>query len=137
MNQAFRPPTQTLHGVTALDWSPRFETAGPDCAHALRDHRINSARFDAWATRYRERMRAEHSVDAQRRVSMSAVNPKYVPRHYLAEAAIRTAADQRDYSEITRLHEVLGRPFDEPPQHEAYAAPAADWAAGIEVSCSS
>ena len=114
-----------------------IESAGPGGDHALRDHSLNPARFDAWSARYRERLRAEHSADAQRRVLMNAVNPKYVLRNYLAEAAIRKAADQRDYSEIARLHQVLRRPFDEQPQHEAYAAPAPDWAAGLEVGCSS
>jgi len=114
-----------------------LESAGTGGDRVLRDHSLNPARFDAWALRYRARLCAEDSVDSQRRVAMNAVNPKYVLRNYLAEAAIRKAADQRDYSEIARLHDVLRRPFDEQPQYEAYAAPAPDWAAGIEVSCSS
>ncbi len=42
-----------------------------------------------------------------------------------------------DYSEITRLHTLLLRPFDEQPEFEAYAAEPPDWARQIEVSCSS
>jgi uncharacterized protein YdiU (UPF0061 family) len=68
---------------------------------------------------------------------MNAVNPRFVLRNYLAEVAIRKAADDRDYSEITRLHQVLRRPFDEQPGNESYAAPPPDWAGKLEVSCSS
>ena len=68
---------------------------------------------------------------------MNAVNPKYVLRNYLAEIAIRKAADERDYSEIARLHALLRQPFDEQPENQAYAASAPDWASRLEVSCSS
>ena len=50
---------------------------------------------------------------------------------------VRRAADERDYSEVNRLHALLTRPFDEQPEYEAYAAEPPDWARKIEVSCSS
>ena len=54
------------------------------------------------------------------------------------EAAIRKASDgERDYTEIARLQQVLSRPFDEQPEFDSYAQPAPDWAANLEVSCSS
>jgi uncharacterized protein YdiU (UPF0061 family) len=68
---------------------------------------------------------------------MRRVNPKYILRNHLAEVAIRSAADSRDYSEVNRLHRLLMRPFDEQPENEAYAAEPPDWARKIEVSCSS
>jgi uncharacterized protein YdiU (UPF0061 family) len=68
---------------------------------------------------------------------MRAVNPKYILRNHLAEIAIRRAVDERDYSEVDRLHALLARPCDEQPQHAAYAAEPPDWARRIEVSCSS
>jgi uncharacterized protein YdiU (UPF0061 family) len=68
---------------------------------------------------------------------MDRVNPKYVLRNYLAETAIRKAADERDYSEIERLMLVLARPYDEQPAMQAYAEPAPQWASALSVSCSS
>lgn len=65
------------------------------------------------------------------------MNPRYVLRNHRADAAIREAAYQRDYPEIARPHDLLGRPFDAQPRREAYAAPAPDRAAGLEVGCSS
>ena len=67
---------------------------------------------------------------------MDAVNPKYVLRNYLAQVAIEKA-QKKDYTEVARLLSVLRRPFDEKPEHEAYAALPPDWASHLEVSCSS
>jgi uncharacterized protein YdiU (UPF0061 family) len=67
---------------------------------------------------------------------MNRVNPKFVLRNHLAQAAIEKA-QQKDFSEVKRLHQILQRPFDEQPEHEAYADLPPDWAASISVSCSS
>ena len=67
---------------------------------------------------------------------MDAVNPKYVLRNYLAQVAIEKAQN-KDFSEIAKLLTVLERPFDEQPEHSAYADFPPDWAQHIEVSCSS
>ncbi len=103
----------------------------------LRDRFLDRAAFDAWATRYAAALRQLESIDATRAVAMRALNPKYILRNHLAEVAIRRAADHHDYSEIARLHALLAHPFDEQPEHEAYAAEPPDWAKKIEVSCSS
>lgn len=112
----------------------RAQDEGP--AHGARDEIIDLAGFDAWAVDYRARLRAEHSEDAERAARMNAVNPKYVLRNHLAQAAI-TRAEAGDASEIARLFTLLQRPFDEQPEHEAYAAEPPPEARHIEVSCSS
>jgi uncharacterized protein YdiU (UPF0061 family) len=114
-----------------------FDSA-TDAANApLRDLVIDRAAFDAWATRYAAALRQMGSSDTERAAAMRRVNPKYILRNHLAEIAIRRAADDRDYSEVNRLHALLTRPFDEQPEFEAYAAEPPDWARKIEVSCSS
>ncbi len=102
----------------------------------VRDLFLDRAAWDVWADAYRARMRAESSDDTERARSMRAVNPKYVLRNHLAETAIRRARE-KDFSEVERLLAVLSRPFDEQPEAQAYAALPPDWAAGLEVSCSS
>ena len=106
--------------------------AGPE----VQDQFIDRAAFGAWAQRYRARLDAEGSVDAERSVRMDRVNPKYVLRNHLAEAAIRQSREG-DHSEVQRLLKVLARPFDEQPEAQAYAALPPDWAQHLEVSCSS
>jgi serine/tyrosine/threonine adenylyltransferase len=103
---------------------------------SLRDQFIDRAAFDAWAFQYRERLRAEGSVDARRQQAMNLVNPKYVLRNYLAQVAIEKAQN-KDFSEIAKLLTVLERPFDEQPENESYSALPPDWASHLEVSCSS
>jgi uncharacterized protein YdiU (UPF0061 family) len=102
----------------------------------LRDLFLDRTAFDAWALQYRDRLRAENSQDALRRAAMNRVNPKYVLRNYLAQTAIERAQNG-DFSEVHKLLGILERPFDEQPEHEAYAALPPDWAAHLEVSCSS
>ncbi len=103
----------------------------------LRDLFVQRDAFAAWAERYRIRLPLEASTDAERKARMDRVNPKYVLRNYLAETAIRKAADERDYSEIGRLMRLLARPFDEQTPMQAYAEPAPQWASALSVSCSS
>ncbi|MFN3397467.1 MAG: protein adenylyltransferase SelO family protein, partial [Sulfurimicrobium sp.] len=111
-------------------------TPGGDNA-MLRDQFIDRAAFDAWAETYRARLLAEQSMDAERKLRMDGVNPKYILRNYLAQVAIRKAEQARDFSEVDRLLKLLRHPFDEQPEMESYAALPPDWARHIEVSCSS
>ncbi len=114
-----------------------FDPAAEALNAPLRDHFLDRPGFDAWAARYAAALRQSGADDTARRQAMRAVNPKYILRNHLAEIAIRRAADERDYSEVNRLHALLARPFDEQPEYEAYAAEPPDWARKIEVSCSS
>ena len=102
----------------------------------LRDLFIDRSAFDAWLSDYRQRLTLENSDDAERKQAMDRVNPKYVLRNYLAQLAI-DKAQNKDFSEVKILLDVLQKPYDEQPEHEKYAALPPDWAAGIEVSCSS
>jgi len=108
----------------------------PSADEALRDLFIDRAGFDAWAADYRARLRQENSVDALRRESMHRANPKYILRNYLAQIAIEQAQNG-DFSGVHKLLAVLERPYDEQPENDAYAALPPDWAAHLEVSCSS
>ncbi|MDM4766066.1 protein adenylyltransferase SelO [Pelomonas sp. SE-A7] len=102
---------------------------------AIRDLFLDREAFDAWARRYRERLLAEASLDAERGARMNRVNPAVVLRNHLAEGAIRSASEG-DFGEIERLLKVLERPYDEPVLASDAALPP-DWAAQLEVSCSS
>ena len=102
----------------------------------LREHFLNPERFDAWAGQYRERLQSEHSRDDDRRKRMDLINPKYILRNYLAQGAIEKA-QQKDYSEIGRLLQLLQNPYVEQVGMEAYAAAPPNWGKHLSVSCSS
>ncbi|MBE0550642.1 MAG: YdiU family protein [Rubrivivax sp.] len=113
-----------------------FGTESGAANAAVRDLFIDREAFDAWSARYAARLRAETSIDADRAAGMNRVNPKFVLRNHLAEAAIQRAREG-DFSEVQRLAQVLQHPCDEQPEHEADAGLPPAWAQQLEVSCSS
>lgn len=114
----------------------RVSKHGADNDAPVRDLFLDRAAFDAWASDYRARLALEPRDDAARATAMNRVNPKFVLRNHLAQTAIERAA-QKDFSEVERLLRVLSRPFDEQPEHAAYAAEPPEWAQSLELSCSS
>ncbi len=113
-----------------------FSTAADADNSSLRDLFIDRDAFDAWAQRYRARLLAENSVDAERAPRMNRVNPKYVLRNHMAQRAIEQA-QQGDFAQVQHLQRLLQRPFEEQPEHEADAGFPPEWAQQLEVSCSS
>ena len=113
--------------------------AEPSAQNAsVRDLFMDREAFDAWAQRYAERLRREHSSDADRALRMNRVNPNVVLRNHLAEVAIREA-EAGEFGEVQRLLKVLEQPFAElaPGATERDAGFPPEWAQSIEVSCSS
>ena len=92
--------------------------------------------LDAWLVKYAARLAQEGSVDADRHARMLGVNPKYVLRNWVAQDVI-TNAETRNYGKIEEVRRLLASPFDEQPAFEHYAAPPAEGAQDIVVSCSS
>ena len=87
-----------------------------------------------WMSKYHERFTFETYNDSDRALKMNKVNPKYVLRNYLSQQAI-DKAENGDFSEIHRLHELLKNPYDEQKKYDKYAAKRPDWAKN-KVGCS-
>ncbi len=100
----------------------------------VRDMFIQADAWDQWLLQYLERLAGQDP--AHTGLNMLRVNPKYVLRNHLAQAAIEQAKIG-DFSGVDRLHTVLAQPFDEHPEHASLAAFPPDWASSISISCSS
>ena len=80
------------------------------------------AAFDAFALRWRKRLAQEGGDASTRSAAMKAVNPAFIPRNHLVEAALSAAA-AGDIQPFERLIAVLSRPFEDQPDAAEYALP--------------
>ena len=112
-------------------WRRLSDAAESGDTAPVRDLFIDRAGIDGWLPRWLQRRNAMASV-----VPMHRMNPKYVLRNHLGQQAIELA-QQKDFSGVASLLNVLQTPFDDHPGHEDFAGFPPDWASTIEISCSS
>ena len=96
---------------------------GPEDDAPLRDLFDDPAAFDAWATRWRERLAGESRDRAMREAAMRAVNPAFIPRNHRVEAALTAAVSDGDLDPFDELMHVLSAPYDDRPDVAHYAEP--------------
>lgn len=92
--------------------------------------------FADWFKDYRKRLESEETTPSLRQQNMRAINPKYILRNHLAQTAIEYA-QQGEFGEIDKLLKLLGKPFDDQPEFDAYATEPPEWGRHLEISCSS
>lgn len=115
-------------------WRRLSTAVATDVFDPVRDLFLQRPLFDAWMLRYSELL--SHINKGLSANLMYKSNPKYVLRNYLGEEAIQ-AAKLKNFTVLADLLKVLEHPFDEHPDHEAWAGFPPDWAASIAISCSS
>ena len=94
-----------------VDWTTFFRALPRGRA---RDLFLDREAFDAWAARWE----AQRDPDAE----PDRVNPVYVPRNHLVDAAL-TAAEAGDLAPFHEMVDVLRRPFDERAGLERWTEP--------------
>jgi uncharacterized protein YdiU (UPF0061 family) len=55
---------------------------------------------------------------------MRAVNPAFIPRNHVVEAALDAAVRRQDFQPFEELLDVVSRPYEDRPNLERYATPA-------------
>jgi uncharacterized protein YdiU (UPF0061 family) len=125
----------TLMQQSRCDFTLTFRALADQPLASVRSRFAEPAALDAWWADWQQRAAAEGVGPAELRARMLRVNPKFVLRNHLAQAAIE-GAERGDVSELLGLLKVLQTPFDEHAAGARYAAPAPASAPEIEVSCS-
>jgi uncharacterized protein YdiU (UPF0061 family) len=120
----------TLMANAGADFTVTFRAlcdaaAGPEGHGSVRAQFADAAGFDAWAERWRRRLAEEPSGPAACSLAMRAVNPTFIPRNHMVEAALNAAIENQNFAPFEELLDVLSRPYEDRPGFERYAAPPA------------
>jgi uncharacterized protein YdiU (UPF0061 family) len=118
---------QSLH-QQKLDFTLFFRdlSEGNDCPSVMSE----------WHELYQERLLLEKTSLDHRLEAMRAVNPKYILRNHLAQRAIESA-QKKDFSEVSKLLNILENPYESQMVSEDYANPPPPEMMHISISCSS
>ncbi|NBY13855.1 MAG: YdiU family protein [Betaproteobacteria bacterium] len=77
------------------------------------------------------------TLQSRWRAARLAVNPAFVLRNWVAEEIIRALEDEQDPTLLERACRVFASPFEDHIDASAWQAPPPQWAATLQVSCSS
>jgi uncharacterized protein YdiU (UPF0061 family) len=97
---------------------------GPEGDAGVRALFGDAAGYDTWAAAWRRRLDEELISGQERAASMRKVNPAFIPRNHLVEAALDAAIERQDFQPFEAMLDVLSRPYEERPGLERYATPA-------------
>ena len=81
------------------------------------------AAYDAWAERWKTRLAREPASLGQRAEAMRALNPLYIPRNHLVEAALEAAVLSNDYRPFEELLDVITKPYEQRLGLKRFAEP--------------
>jgi serine/tyrosine/threonine adenylyltransferase len=109
--------------------------AEPDADAQVRDLFSEPAAYDAWASRWRERLGVEPIEPRARGEMMRSVNPAFIPRNHRVEAVIEAAIERDDLAPFEELLAVIAKPYDDHPAFEHYAQPPASPDRGYRTFC--
>jgi len=97
---------------------------GPEGDAGVRVLFADPTPFDGWAARWRRRLKEEVADGRTRAAAMRRMNPAFIPRNHLVEAALDAANSRQDFRPFEDLLAVISRPYDERAELERYSAPA-------------
>ena len=81
------------------------------------------ASFHSWLDAWRSRLATESLAPEAVAGAMRRANPAFIPRNQRVEEVIEAAVQRDDFAPFETLVEVLGRPYDDQPEHARLAEP--------------
>jgi uncharacterized protein YdiU (UPF0061 family) len=109
--------------------------AGPGGDAGVRVLFADPTAYDGWAAEWRRRLEEDSADGPARAAAMRRINPAFVPRNHLVEAALDAATLRQDFQPFEDLLAVISRPYDERPELERYSAPARPEECVLQTSC--
>jgi len=97
--------------------------AGPEGDAGVGVLFADAGAFDDWAARWRHRLAQERVEPSDRRSTMIASNPAFIPRNHLVEEAIGAALNNGDFSAFETLLSVVSRPYEDQTAFGRYNDP--------------
>jgi uncharacterized protein YdiU (UPF0061 family) len=124
----------------AADFTLTFRRLGDAAADSAGDLAVRSLfadsnAYDVWASRWRWRLGEEGREPAATGAAMRTVNPAFIPRNHLVEAALNAAVERDDLVPFEQLLEVLSRPFDERAEFDRFSLPPAPEERVLQTFC--
>lgn len=113
----------------------RLALAAEDKAGPVKALFNDATAFELWALQWQARMEKEATSPSLAAATMNAVNPLYIPRNHIVEAALSAAVDGGDLRPFNALHKLLLAPFTEIDGHESYTLPAPDGGEPYRTFC--
>jgi uncharacterized protein YdiU (UPF0061 family) len=120
----------TLMADNGSDFTLTFRTLcdaaqGGEGHASVRALFADAAAYDAWAERWHRRLDEEPGGGEAGSAAMRAVNPAFIPRNHLVEAALNAAIEHQDFVPFEDLLDILSCPYEDRPGSERFAAPPA------------
>jgi len=129
--------TQTFRDLSEISLEDLSSENIPDVAWGLKSCQ-KSKKIKEFIKIYVARVQEEGGTDEERLPRMQAVNPRYILRNWIAQAAIEKAEND-DFSEVQFLMEIFKNPYkvNQEAEKKGYASPVPKWGKKICLSCSS
>jgi uncharacterized protein YdiU (UPF0061 family) len=88
--------------------------------------RYRESAFQAWYSRWQDRLSRDGQPNTSACAGMRAVNPAVIPRNHRVEEALSAAENHEDLSVLQRLLAVFEAPYEAVANLSAYQEPPAD-----------
>lgn len=98
--------------------------SGAESDTGVRGQFVDPTSYDEWATKWRRRLEKESISADERAAQMRKVNPAFIPRNHMVEAALNAAMSRQDFHLFEEMLDVLSRPYEDRPDMQRYAVPA-------------
>ena len=120
-----------LMSADGADFTLTFRRLSAEGALRTRELFKDIDGFDAWTNRWQARLEAEEEPTA----AMRAVNPAFIPRNHLVEAALVAATERSDFAPFEELLSVLSRPYDDDPALARFTTPPREEERVLQTFC--